>query len=184
MKTNISSTALKMASIIKDIKKLESRDSSAEIDRIDLCTLIEKVYHAIEHSGKHSIRFDLTVQRNGLISQNEMAVVLFLMKLFEYIIHNSVKDQLNEFRIHLSVTEQVADINIEVKDNFVTHYTAAQAFYNEEPNINNQDLRDINLLILKSMCDELNATSAIVRKEDSSYFNLVLPGAGIKLSND
>jgi hypothetical protein len=178
MMGNIASTSTRMVSIVKDIKKLEAKERVTEFAEIDLRDSILQAFHAIEHSARYNFKINLVELNKAFVFQDELNVVLFLIKLMDYILLHSGEDQLKELYVELSVEDGMAVINIRVNEFFVEHYMTSKGINSTDSFVTDQPFKDLNLLILKAMCDELNAKSDIIENNGAAYFNLKLSGVG------
>jgi signal transduction histidine kinase len=178
MMGNIASTSTRMVSIVKDIKKLEAKERVTEFAEIDLRDSVLQAFHAIEHSARYNFKINLVELNKAFVFQDELNVVLFLIKLMDYILLHSGEDQLKELYVELSAEDGMAVINIRVNEFFVEHYMTSKGINSTDSFVTDQPFKDLNLLILKAMCDELNAKSDIIQNNGAAYFNLKLSGVG------
>ncbi|MFN5845415.1 MAG: hypothetical protein ACK46O_06865 [Flavobacteriia bacterium] len=177
MLKNVLVTSDKMSLIVKDISRVEELETGIELIPLDIRMLVEKAFNVIQHSGRFAGNLSLIEIKKDTIYHNELKIVLFLIKLMDYVIVHSSIDKTEVLNVIMTTENGITEINLRITQSFAQYYTAEKMLENGTRSESKlTDTKDLDRVILRSMCEELNVKSEIVQDNENYFLKIKVPG--------
>jgi len=177
MLKNVLVTSDKMSLIVKDISRVEDLETGIELIPLDIRILVEKAFNVIQHSGRFAGNLSLIEIKKDTIYHNELKIVLFLIKLIDYVIVHSSIDKTEVLNVIMTTENGITEINLRITQSFAQYYIAEKMLENGTRNESKlTDTKDLDREILRSMCEELNVKSEIVQDNENYFLKIKVPG--------